>query len=128
MGVNPEREAIDLAAPGRPGAHEIELTMLPFFIDEILEKSPNFDRMKTIQVEVPEDLLISLNLSDSELAQSMRKVYALELFRTGKVTLGQATELSGMDRWNFMEFLGKNKVSIFNYTEDYLRRELAQVE
>jgi len=39
------------------------------------------------------------------------------------LSLGRATELAGLSKWDFIEYLSENKVPVVNYDEDEITRE-----
>lgn len=47
------------------------------------------------------------------------------LYEQGKFSLGQAAEVAGLTKRAFAELLGKYNVSIFNYRESDLSRDVA---
>ena len=48
----------------------------------------------------------------------------IKLYETGKLSLGQAAKYAGYSKKAFMEILGKYGVSVFNYEEEDLEREM----
>lgn len=51
-------------------------------------------------------------------------IIASQLYKSGKLSLGQAAEITGMDKRTFAEALGKNNVSIFNFPESEISRDV----
>ncbi len=70
--------------------------------------------MHTINLE------LSLTVSENE----AKILFAIKLFETGKVSLGQAARLAGFSKRSFIEVLGQHGVPIFNYAVDDLVEEL----
>jgi predicted HTH domain antitoxin len=68
------------------------------------------------------ELKVSLppGLSEDE----ARLLLAINLYETGKATLGQAARLAGFSRRAFIEVLGRYQIPVFNYLPDELREEL----
>lgn len=48
----------------------------------------------------------------------------IKLYETGKLSLGQAAKYAGYSKKAFMEILGKYGVSVFDYEEQDLEREM----
>ena len=74
-------------------------------------------RMKTVQaaITLPEDLYLSLSyfgLTGDRIISEARKLLALKYFREKLLSLGKATELSGLSEWNFIEYLSSNDVPV----------------
>ena len=70
--------------------------------------------MNTLEVELPE------SVPEDE----ARFMLALKLYESGRLTLGQAAEMSGYSKPTFMELAGKNGVPVFNYPPEDLEREM----
>ncbi len=72
--------------------------------------------MKTITLQVPD----TIDLNDKEVAM----IVATGLYEKGKLSLGQAAELVGLTKQTFAELLGKYGVSLFNYPDSDLSRDV----
>lgn len=70
----------------------------------------------TIPIEIPSDLLIVLNESEQEIKSHFQATIALTLFKDGKLTIGKATQLSGLTRFEFEKLLAKNKIPVSGTT------------
>ncbi len=73
---------------------------------------------RTIQIKVPyglteEDVKISL---------------AVELYRVGKLTLKQASDLADLCVEDFMMILSKRGVSVINWDEEELQKEMKNAD
>lgn len=62
--------------------------------------------MKTVNVRLPD----SVDLDDRE-AQT---ILATQLYRQGRLSLGQAADVAGLSKRAFAEILGRYEVSVFN--------------
>lgn len=67
---------------------------------------------------------LKLELPSNLTKDEVQTLLAVKLFEAGRVTLGQATKLSGFSKRAFMEILGRQQVPIVNYSPDELRQEL----
>ena len=54
--------------------------------------------MSTVQLEIPEEVLISLKETPETISQQIRIVAAVKLFELGKLSSGRAAQLAGMSR------------------------------
>lgn len=72
--------------------------------------------MKTITLNIPENL----GLENRELLMLL----ASQLYKKGKLSLGQAAELAGLSKRTFTELLGNYNVSIFNFPAEDLIKDL----
>lgn len=73
----------------------------------------------TVEVTLPP----SVHLTESEL----KMILAAKLFDMGELSSGQAAELAGITKREFIESVGKYGVSIFQYTAEELDRDLARL-
>jgi len=76
------------------------------------------NQLISINVSVPEEILLSLRTESDEFALTMKWMAALKLFENGKLSIGQAAALAEMDELDFIRFLGKNRISIFGSVSD----------
>ena len=77
-------------------------------------------------IDLPEQLYLSLSasgLTKEKIASESRKLLALKCFRDKVLSLGKSAELSGLSKWDFIEFLGDNNVPVVDYEEEELARE-----
>jgi predicted HTH domain antitoxin len=84
--------------------------------------------MKTVQatIDLPEDLYLSLSgfgITRDQIVSDSKKLLALKYFQTKILSLGKATELSGLSKWCFIEYLSQNNIPIIDYDDDEMERE-----
>lgn len=89
--------------------------------------------MGTIQavIDLPEELYLSLSsvgLTKEKLARESRKLLAVKFYKGKILSLGKSAELSGLSKWDFIDYLGENEVPVIDYDEDELKRELRTVD
>lgn len=72
----------------------------------------------TIELQLPESVTIS--------EQEIKMIVAARLFDVGELSSGQAAELAGITKREFIESVGKYGVSIFQYSAEELERDLAR--
>ncbi|MBN1769560.1 MAG: UPF0175 family protein [Prolixibacteraceae bacterium] len=74
-----------------------------------------------IKIELPSDILLTLNESENELKQNIKISLAIRLYSLQKLTIGKAAQVSGLSRYEFENILADNNVPISNLTiEDVL--------
>ena len=73
--------------------------------------------MKTLTINIPD----TLDIDNKDLAMML----ASRLYEQGRLSLGQAAELANLSKRTFAELLGKYNVSIFNYPESDISRDVA---
>jgi predicted HTH domain antitoxin len=74
--------------------------------------------MKTLTLQIPD------NLDEKEATTLL----AAKLYEKGSLSLGQAAELAGYSKQNFIELLGNYGVSIFNYSETELEKDIENAQ
>lgn len=77
-----------------------------------------------LTIRYPAGLERAIRLTKEEMEQHLRLMAALKMFELGKISSGKAAELAGMSRVEFFEACGRYRVSLFNYSDDELQREL----
>ena len=76
--------------------------------------------MKTIQFNIPDST--DLNVREAKM------LLASQLYKKGKLTLGQAADLVGFSKRVFMELLADYNVSLFNYPETELDTDIKNAQ
>jgi len=72
--------------------------------------------MKTISINLPD--FIDLNEKEIKL------LIATKLYEEGKLSLGEAAQLSELSKRAFIEILGHFNISLFNYNAEELRNDV----
>ena len=72
---------------------------------------------------VPEDILTSIKIPKKELKKTLKLDLAMVLYQREEVSLGNARKLAGISKWDFLEELGRRKISR-HYTEKELEEDL----
>ncbi|MFB2835567.1 UPF0175 family protein [Floridanema evergladense] len=80
--------------------------------------------MTTVQLQIPEEVLISLKETPETIARELQILAAVKLFELGKLSSGRAAQLAGMSRVQFLLLLGKYQVSPFSLTTEELERDV----
>ncbi|MGH9948250.1 MAG: UPF0175 family protein [Pyrinomonadaceae bacterium] len=73
----------------------------------------------TLELKLPD----SVQMSDFDIKMTL----AAKLYEDGTLSGGQAADLVGISKRSFLEQLGKYGVSIFGYTAEELKEDLARV-
>ncbi|RYE18983.1 MAG: UPF0175 family protein [Sphingobacteriaceae bacterium] len=76
--------------------------------------------MKTITLDIPD----SFELNEKE----TKTFLAAKLYEKGTLSLGQAADLAGYTKRTFMELLANYDVSLFNYSEEDLEKDILNAQ
>lgn len=80
--------------------------------------------MSIVQVEVPDEALISLKTDAESFAEELPLLAAVKLFELGRLSSGRAAELAGIPRVAFLVALGRYGVSPFQLTAEELHQDV----
>lgn len=80
--------------------------------------------MSAVQLEIPEETLISLKTDVETFAHDLKLLAAVKLFELGKLSSGRAAQLAGMPRVEFLMVLRRYLVSPFQITPEELAQDI----
>lgn len=83
--------------------------------------------MKTIAIEIPEDIFFDLKIPRDHWNTELRRELALQLYREKLLSFGNARRLAGMSKIEFHYLLGERKIPRHYDIEDY-RKDLENLE
>ena len=82
--------------------------------------------MCQVTVSVPDAVLFDTRMDIQEVAAFARKMVALGFYVHNNVSIGYCAEIAGMTEEEFMVFLGRNHVDVFQFDdEEELLRDVA---
>lgn len=84
--------------------------------------------MTPITVNLPDTAFSALRKTPDEFAQEMRLAAAIKWYEIEQISQGKAAEIAGLSRAEFIQALGRYRVSPFQYTEADLVRELSHAD
>ncbi|MFY9346089.1 MAG: UPF0175 family protein [Planctomycetota bacterium] len=80
--------------------------------------------MPTAHIPYDDRLLVASGRSPAELEREFRLLLAAKLYELGRLSLGQAAEIAGRSKAEFLFDLAPLGVSILNYGIDDLKHEI----
>jgi predicted HTH domain antitoxin len=78
-----------------------------------------------IEVELPRDLMVALNIPESELAQRAKEWVVLELFQEGEISAGKAAEILGLSKVRFLDLLDQRRLPYLDGAPVEFERDVA---
>jgi predicted HTH domain antitoxin len=66
----------------------------------------------TISIDLPPDILLTLNETEDELKKRIKFLLATQLYIQQKVTIGKAAQIAELSRFQFETALSENKIPI----------------
>ena len=67
-----------------------------------------------ISIEIPSDLLVTLNETEQELQERIKIALAVQLYVQEKLTIGKAAQIAGYSRLDFETMLSEQNIPISN--------------
>ena len=80
---------------------------------------------RQIVVDVPEKVLLAEKTDEASFARELQMLAAVKLYEFGRLSSGEAAELAGMPRVEFLLALGRYKVCPFESELHELEQETA---
>jgi predicted HTH domain antitoxin len=84
--------------------------------------------MNILTIEYPPEVLWALQQEPAEFADEARRLLALKLYETGKLSTGLAAQLAGMPRTAFFYLLGQHGLSPFGETPAELEEDFSDAQ
>ncbi len=81
--------------------------------------------MKTATIDYPNEVRLSLGLTDEQFVNEIRMMAAIKLFELGRLSSGHAAELAGISRIRFLHELERYGVTTSSLSEDDLLHDVA---
>mgnify|MGYP001815983358 CR=1 FL=1 len=79
--------------------------------------------MSRLILDVPDDSLLSLRLSEEAAAAEIRIAASMKLYELGRLSSGAAARLAGIPRTLFLSKLSDYGIDTFRLTEEELERQ-----
>jgi len=79
--------------------------------------------MSRVTIDIPEEVLLALNLPSGGAAEALRMAAAVKLFELTRLSSGAAAALAGVPRTVFLTRLADYGVATFDLSEEELREE-----
>jgi predicted HTH domain antitoxin len=80
--------------------------------------------MRTMTLELPEEVFSALRRSPDEFVREMRLAAAIHWSGRGEISQERAAQVAGLDRQDFLTALSQHGVNAFLISTEELRQEL----
>lgn len=87
--------------------------------------------MFSIKLDVPNELSTPLSLlgyNREKLTEEIRHLLAVSLFKRNALSLGQASKLTELHLWDFIQLLNQQGIPIAEFDDEEIKTELKTVE
>ena len=84
--------------------------------------------LQAINIDLPSDILLTLNESEKELKKRIKVSFAIQLYIDGKVTIGKAAQIAEKSRLEFETLLSEYKIPISNLEEVDVLRDIQKLK
>ncbi len=71
-------------------------------------------KTQSITIDLPSDILLSLNETEAELKKNIKVSLAIQLYQKEKLSIGKAAQVAGLSKFNFETLLSENNIPISN--------------
>ena len=73
----------------------------------------------TVKMDFPKDVLLAADISETNAPSDIKKHLALHMFKERIISFGKASELSGLNKLEFIELAGSKGISLNYDAGDY---------
>lgn len=84
--------------------------------------------LQTIIIDLPSDILLTLNESEDDLKKRIKFSLALQLYIQQKITIGKAAQIAEMSRFQFESALSENKIPISTLGIDDVKKDIEKLK
>jgi len=77
-----------------------------------------------LTLPVEKEILFTLRKNEEIFISEAKKILALSYFKSQQLSLGLAAKLADMTKDDFIQFLGRNQVDIYQYTDQEFDAEM----
>ena len=89
------------------------------------DESMETDKMERVEIELPRDIIFAMRglQKPEEVKKKLKIALAILLFRERAISLGKATELTGMSRVRFIDVLKEHSIPAYEYGDEDFEKD-----
>lgn len=80
--------------------------------------------VEALKAKAPE---ITLHARENIIEREIAEIVALHLYSQGQISSGTAANIIGISRVEFLQFAGKEKIPMFEFSKEELANELREI-
>ena len=80
-----------------------------------------------VTIDIPDDIFYSINKNVAELSEDIKKIIAVDMYKSGELSLGKCAKLANLCKSDFIKLLYKSGVSLFNWEKEETLKEINNV-
>ena len=84
--------------------------------------------IKVLKLNIPSDVFIALNETETQLLNDMKLFTAIWFFQMKKLTLGKAARFIGISKYEFEKILSQNRIPISNLDIEDIENDIRKLE
>jgi len=84
--------------------------------------------MRTVAIPIEEEILFTLKIDIPKLQTDFMQILAMQYFKERRLGLGLAARLADMTKNDFVSFLSRYGIDIYQYSDEELESEFALVD
>jgi predicted HTH domain antitoxin len=78
-----------------------------------------------ISIDLPDEVFSAFRCTPNDFAKKMRLASASFWYQRGEISQEKAAQIAGLNRKEFLEYLAKEKIDVFQVDFDDLKQELS---
>ena len=67
-----------------------------------------------LTIDIPDNIFFAINEPKEDLKNRLMQKLALELYKSHKISISQATKLLGLDIYSFIDLLNQNSIPVID--------------
>jgi len=84
--------------------------------------------MKTIAIPIHDEVLFTLKIDLPKLQSDFIQILAMQYFKERRLGLGLAAKMAAMSKNEFVTFLSRYDIDVYQYTDEELESEFSLID